>query len=930
MSSSRRAFLKSSLLAPLAASLCPSGSLIEAYALAPPQMEFDNPQIIKYDAHCFTIYRSDIFVRSGSFHYSRCPKALWRDRLTRFRRAGFNAIETYVFWNYHEPEKGKTDLSEFEDFVKLVHEMGLYMIARPGPYVCAEWHRGGFPDWVAAMRFPLRGNDPQSIETSQYWYNQVLPIIQRHQIVVGGPIIMMQIENEYDYCPHVSDADKHAYIRALEQMAWNAGIAIPLITCWTKAARENSDPDMAKVMDTCNFYPRWNIEKEVPGQLKKLRAEEPFSPVSVTELQGGWFSSNGGKLSVDQEGINAQQLNMLTKTVIEQGLTFFNYYMGFGGTNFDWAAKFLTTTYDYAAPIREPGGLWDKYYTARGICGFLQLYGDSILTRAEAETRNVQSSNPNVSISQRTSGKSAVVFVRENANADQQCKLTFVDPNSPTHRPITVPRQGELRLKARDMKMFPVQVQITGGQLRYSTAEILTHGTLLDRDFLILYDDPGNLVEFGLATENEPKVEGPAAYQYWDNDYQSVVIGARMGENESIFNVNGSLLVVLAPRQLALRTFVAEIPLAMFPGVEGDRPVQTPYFTNAYMMAGYGRQKDHSWTDLDFPPGKHDMRVMLPQAPEKCRVDGEVAEFRFDRPARSLYLTVTVPAIPVEPVTLSSGKAWVEKFDVAQGHWDSEPLRALEDFGPDPYGYVKFRAEFNHAGEKRMFLSALADDSKKVFINGQLVPDLSNAKKQADCDLTQFAKSGNNLLEISYESFGAFNGGTQMGDLKGVDSVKIGDARDSAHAITGLQLQRLSVPMRGRTIDPNLDTSRWNSVDFSYSVGEKTPVPAFTWCQTEFRLSDPVPDWQIPWNLEFESACDGLIFVNGKFLGRFVTVGPQKEFYIPDPYLNFGPKESNTLTFVLAYTGEAGRMKTLRLAPYPEFSVKRTHIEFEW
>lgn len=930
MSSSRRAFLKSSLLAPLAISLGTSDRLMVAYALAPPQMEFENPQIIKYDAQCFTIYRNDIFVRSAAFHYPRCPKSLWRDRLAKFQRAGFNTIETYVFWNYHEPEKGKCDLSEFEDFVKLVHEMGLYLIARPGPYVCAEWHRGGFPDWVAAMRFPLRANNPQSIEGSRYWYNQVLPVIQRHQIVVGGPIIMVQVENEYDYCPHVSDADKREYIRALAQMAWSAGISVPLITCWTKVARENSDPDMAKIMDTCNFYPRWNITKEVPGQLKKLRSEEPFSPVGVTELQGGWFSSDGGKLSVDQEGINGQQLNMLTKTVIEQGLTYFSYYMGFGGTNFDWGAKMMTTSYDYAAPVREPGGLWEKYYAARGICAFLQLYGDTVLTRAQAETGTVQSTNPNVSISQRTSGKSAVVFVRENANADQHCTLTFVDPNSPTHRPISVPRQGELVVKARDMKMFPVQVPITGGHLRYSTAEILTHGTVLDRDFVILYDDPGSLLEFGLATENEPKVEGPAVYSYWDEDYESVVIGARMGEKESIITFNGSLLVILTPRQLALRTFVSEIPLALFPGVEGDRPVQTPYFTDAYFMAGYGHQKSRSWVDLDLLPGKHDMRIMVPPTPEKCRVDGEVAQFRYERPARSLYLTVSTPAVPVQPVTFSDGKAWVEKFDPAQGHWDSGPLKALEDYGPDPYGYIKYRAEFDYAGEKRLFLNAWGDDGKKVFINGQLVSDLSNAKKLSDCDLTQFAKPGKNLLELSYESFGALNGGTQLGELKGLESVKIGADAASAKALDGCQLQRLSVPMQGREIDPRLDTSQWNHASLTSSAGGPAPVSSFIWCQSEFKLPDPVQDWQIPWKLEFESQRDALIFLNGKFVGRFVTIGPQKEFYVPEPYLNFGPNQFNTLTYVLAYTGEASQMKTLQLAHYPEFSVKRSRIEFEW
>jgi hypothetical protein len=282
---------------------------------------------------------------------------------------------------------------------------------------------------------------------------------------------MVQVENEYDFSPPMPESDKREYVRALARMAGNAGINVPIITCWTKQARENTDPDMALIMDTCNFYPRWNILKTVVPALAKLRQEEPATPVGVTELQGGWFSKFGEKLSIDQEGMTGAQLNQLTKTVIEQGATYFNYYMGFGGTNFDWAAKDMTTTYDYAAPIREPGGLGEKYYAARGIGCFLNLFG-TVLARAKALEAATECTNSNVSVSERASAQSAVVFVRENANAEQRFKMTFVDQASPTKRRISVPREGELVLGAREMKMLPVGVPIPGGLLRYSTLKL--------------------------------------------------------------------------------------------------------------------------------------------------------------------------------------------------------------------------------------------------------------------------------------------------------------------------------------------------------------------------------------------------------------------------------------------------------------------------
>ena len=114
MKSSRRKFLEIALSAPIAAQLGkPDLETLGAYLAPPGQMEFSNPGIIRYDSHCLTLKGRDTFLRGGAFHYCRCPRELWRDRLLKFKRAGFNTVDTYVFWNYHEPVEGHSDLSEF-------------------------------------------------------------------------------------------------------------------------------------------------------------------------------------------------------------------------------------------------------------------------------------------------------------------------------------------------------------------------------------------------------------------------------------------------------------------------------------------------------------------------------------------------------------------------------------------------------------------------------------------------------------------------------------------------------------------------------------------------------------------------------------------------------------------------------------------------
>ena len=932
MKSSRRQFIQSTLAAPLMARFASGRSgtaRVETLTALPAQMEFENPQIIKYDSSCFTIYRKDTMIFSGAFHYPRCPKVLWRDRLTKFKAAGFNTIETYAFWNYHEPEKGKSNLTDFEDFIKLVHDMGFYMIARPGPYVCAEWERGGFPDWVATMRFPLRSNHPESIKTSQHWFDQVLPVIQRHQITVGGPIIMVQVENEYDYSPPMPDGDKREYVRALANMVWGTGISVPVITCWTKQARENSDPDMAKITDTCNFYPGWNIVKDVVPELQKLRKEEPFSPLAITELQGGWFSEFGGKLSINQNGVDAEQLDTLTKTVLEQGVTSFSYYMGFGGTNFDWAAKNLTTSYDYAAPIREPGGLWDKYYAAHGICQFLRLHGE-VLTRAKALEGGADSTNPNVTVTERINGQSGVVFVRENANAEQRYKMTFIDPNSPTKRRISAPRESELVLGPREMKMLPVQVPIPGSQLRYATAEVLAHGINLDRHFLILYDLPGRAAEISLATRGEPHIEGDTTYQYWDQEYESMVFGVRFEKTEKILLVNDHLLVILLPRDRALRTWVAEFPSKVFPYLDESDPKSftVPFISDGYMFAGSDTQKNRIWADLDFLPGQHELLMLLPNNPGKCWVDGVPAAVAYEREHRTARLNVTTPPLPYKPIDLSSGQAWVEKFDTSSGHWQSVAPGALEDAGPVSYGYVKYKAQFEYTNESKMFISAFANDVMKVFINGKPVDEAFKPAKAISFDLAKYAKPGTNALEIAYEAFGADNGDTALGDLKGIESVRLGSEGPSGVAISSWQIQRFAAPMRGREVDPAFAGAAWSPATYQASDAAGQLLPAFTWCQTKFATPAIEQGWLVPWKLTFDADRDALIYLNGKFVGRYVTVGPQKEFYLPGPY--FAPGGENTLTFVLAYTDQPGHLRTLRVGPYEEFSAHRSRVEFQW
>jgi Glycosyl hydrolases family 35/Beta-galactosidase, domain 2/Beta-galactosidase second all-beta domain len=923
----RREFLLFGLGAPLAAVFAAQGRTFSMPVRGenPRWKRFSQPQIVRYDSECFTIHGRDIFLFGAEFHYPRCPRELWEDRFQKLRRASFNTIETMVFWNYHEREKGKFDFTEFEDFLKLAHEMGLWVIVRPGPYICAEFERGGFPRWVIAQRFPLRSMHPESLKTSKYWYDHVLPIIRRNQITNGGPVILMQIENEYDFWP-LPDVEKREYIRFLAHLGWDAGIEVPLITNWTRVVRDQSDPDMARIMDTCDFYPRWNFMKEIPPALVKLRKEQPDDLLGITELQGGWFSQVGGSLSVDQVGVDAAQLNALTKSVLAMGVTYFNYYMGFGGTNFDWAAEKLTTTYDYAAPVREPGGLWEKYYEARGVGEFLKMFG-GLLARARTSSVSCESTNSDVWVGERINKQSGVLFVRANTDAQHHFKMTFADPASNGKSAFTVPREGELVLGPRGMKVLPVRVRVGEHGLIYTTAEVLSHGGNHGQHFLIVYDEPNRIAEIALEADRKPHITGETLYQYWEDGAKFIIIGIRVEDRAKFLLVDESFQIIVLPQNVALRTWVEEV--ATIAGDDESSHCAVPFMTDAYFLARSGSNREHLWADLDYLPGKHLLQLLLSTRPAKCSVNGTPRSFHYDPQFRIASLQVLSPSLPVHGIDLKSVQTSIETFDPSSGQWLNAPATPLEQLGSVPYGYVKYRGELNFHDEPKLYMAAFTGDEKKVFINGKFANEASNSDKFVELDASRYLKNGVNTVEIAYEAFGAPNGGSAMEELKGIRFVRVGDNPHTGISVETWQIQTFSAAAHGWGVNPAFAFGEWQTVSLGEKGASQEFVPAFAWCRAEFSLPQATEGWSVPWKLVFGAAHDALIYLNGSFVGRYSTSGPQDEFFLPEPYF-VSANQKNVLTVVLAHTKQAGLIQTMRIEPYEEYSVHRTRVEIEW
>ncbi|KAB2072389.1 hypothetical protein ES319_A07G012400v1 [Gossypium barbadense] len=296
---------------------------------------------VSYDSKAIIINGRRRILLSGSIHYPRSTPEMWPDLIAKAKEGGLDVIQTYVFWNGHEPSPGKyyfEDRYDLVRFVKLVQQAGLYVNLRIGPYVCAEWNFGGFPVWLKYVRgIAFRTDNGPFKAAMQKFTAKIVNMMKAEKLfqTQGGPIIMAQIENEFGPVEWEIGAPGKSYTKWAAQMAVGLRTGVPWIMC-----KQDDAPD--PVINTCNgFY----CENFTPNA--------KYKPKMWTENWTGWFTEFGGAVPTRP----AEDIAFSVARFIQNGGSFVNYYMYHGGTNFGRTAggPFIATSYDYDAPIDEYG-----------------------------------------------------------------------------------------------------------------------------------------------------------------------------------------------------------------------------------------------------------------------------------------------------------------------------------------------------------------------------------------------------------------------------------------------------------------------------------------------------------------------------------------------------------------------------------------------
>ena len=397
----------------------------------------------------FLLDGTPVKILSGAVHYFRIVPEYWEDCLYHLKALGCNTVETYIPWNLHEQEEGKFDFKGIKDvgaFLRLAQKMGLYAIVRPSPYICAEWEFGGLPAWLLRYEgMKVRTNTPLFLEKVENYYKTLFQVLNPLQITKGGPVLMMQVENEYG-----SFGNDKEYLRQIKRLMLEQGAEVPLFTSdgsWMQALEAGSLID-EDVFVTANFGSRSDENLDMLEAFFKKHNKQ--WPLMCMEFWDGWFNRWGEPI-VQRE---ADELAHEAETLLRRASM--NLYMFQGGTNFGFmngcsARDHLdlpqVTSYDYGAPMTEWGEAGDKFTALRQAIKRAvpeadqaeprtrkrAAYGEfpvkrrvSLFAAADSLARKQHSENP-LTMEEAGSGYGYMLYHKEVNGYDQNEKIKIVE-----------------------------------------------------------------------------------------------------------------------------------------------------------------------------------------------------------------------------------------------------------------------------------------------------------------------------------------------------------------------------------------------------------------------------------------------------------------------------------------------------------------------
>ncbi|WP_438291158.1 beta-galactosidase [Streptomyces sp. HUAS TT7] len=845
---------------------------------------------VGHDDHALTIDGKPLSIWSGEFHYWRLPSPdAWRDVLQKMKAGGFNAASIYFDWDFHSPRPGVYDFTGVRDVDKLLdiaREAGIYVIARPGPYINAETDGGGFPGWLVPQKGKARTTAPDYLAAADEWLSRIDPILARHQLTNGtGTLIAYQVENEY----YQDTPDGHAYIQHLVDKAHADGITVPLTG--------NHNGVFAKELDidghdsypqgfNCSSPDTWHALPDLSG------AKKSDEPLFLAEFQGGSFDPWGGpgfdkcRRLTDGDFEKAAYENN-----IASGATMQNFYMAYGGTSWGWLPSpgAVYSSYDYGAPIREDRQLSEKYLVDKRL-GYL-VQSVAPLTKTESTTASAPDNASVLRRDRRNPDDGTTVTVVRHKDVNNKAKDT-------THLALggyaSVPQEPgtALTVDGRDSKLLVSDYAMDHQRLRYSTSELMTHGTFGARDVALLYGRHGQDGESVLRYAARPavKVLSGQVKQTWD---------AASGDLRLNYTHDGLAQILITPP-------------------DGSTPL--------LLLLADDATADAYWR-LDTPQGP-----VLASGPELLRTasyDKGVLKLTGDTDkAASLHVLTGAPTTsvswngrpapgaldttgsalagpkPVSLPTLGSWKVQRETPEAAPGFDDAawraadKPVLSADDYGFHA-GSIWYRGHFTATGAEsgiQVHASTGKGGAYLVWLNGTYLGSSADATHLFTVPGGVLKAGKDNVLAVLAADMAHeqdWSADDSHKQPRGLTSVRlVGSAKQIGWRLQGaLGGEDLVDPVRGGLNTGGLYGERQGMHLPGYPDGgwPSTSLPdtragaaGVSWYRTAFDLDLPQGQ-DVPLGLTVSDDkakhYRALVYVNGWMTGLYVNdLGPQKSF----------------------------------------------------
>ncbi len=825
---------------------------------------------IRVDGQGFVLNGKRTFIASGSLHYARVPRALWADRLTRMKRAGFNAVSTYIFWSFQEPRKGDyrfTGRRNLNAFLALVKKMRMYAILRIGPYNNGEWANGGLPNWLRFIPgMSVRSYNQPFLKALKPYFDRLLPMIAKNQITHGGPVVLVQIDNEY--FPGWGAVLNNRYLRWLHAIAIAKGINVPFFFSGLNQG----------------FNPAGNQPFGNAGRT---------TPWFTTEMWSGWFNA--------YRNTNPVIRRLVTQSlwrVISFGGNGYNVFMAVGGTNFShWNCRSVRASYAFGAPVGQAGDLRSSYYQYKRANFFARSFA-AILEKSrnatDAYQSFVKSTRAHIRIYARKSPAGTIVFLmnpgdrRVVVNAPGNCPLT-INPGQ------TVP----IILNFAPSKWFT---------LREAATQILGIQKMGNTRTLVMYGDAGaaGMLRIQLAANTKvlkltggfvPEAAKPGRYTL------RVLYASAAPQIFRLVTSRGVFQVVAESKTMADNTWFVRA---------GGRPVVVagPPYLKAIEPSGQGFRLQTDWP-LNQKAG----------AVEVIGSKGLLAKYAAYPPNETQAIGPVVPRLGPWQVRLADAPAQPAYNDSGWAKVVQPRQMGYPDY-PGDYEWYRTNIQVHHAVSGTLFIPHVRDHAA-IFLNGKIL-----AYGNPD-QLPVHLNSGENTLAILaiaearsklFSIIGDFRNADRKGLWRNV-RIRLPAPVKKSSAVAAAGAAQPPAAVVTRTLGPWRMHGGMGPVNPSsgwQTLGGPPGVVCFY--RAQFQWAPDVRGIHTVLRVNPGTLSTGYMYLNGHNLGRYPDFNMPLGLYLPSCWLKKG---LNTLIILDDAGGSPGATKIVA-----ELPASRRHVVY--